>query len=160
VVKTYAPRGRTPRLQVPLTRDHLAAMGALTWTGEMVIRLQEESVKGKDVVAFLRQLLQHFSGKLLILWDGLPAHRSHLVKDFLRQEAAGRLHLERFPSYAPDLNPVEGLWQQVKQVELRNVCCLHLPHLRYLLSRAIRRLHLKTTVLLGCIRHAGLSPAL
>jgi transposase len=160
VVKTYAPRGQTPHLRVPLSRDHLAAMGALTWTGEMVIRLQEQSVKGGDVVAFLRQLLQHFRGKLLIIWDGLPAHRSQPVKAFLRHEAAGRLHLERFPAYAPDLNPVEGLWQQVKYVELRNVCCLHLPHLRYVLSRAIRHLQPKTDVLLGCIRHAGLSPAL
>jgi transposase len=160
VVKTYAPRGQTPQLRVPLTRDHLSAIGALSWTGEVVIRLQEGSVNGGDVVAFLRQLLHHFSGKLLVLWDGLPAHRSQTVKDFLRDEAAGRLHLERFPVYAPDLNPVEGLWRHLKHVELRNVCCLHLPHLRYLLSRAVRRLQLKTTVLLGCIRHAGLSPAL
>jgi transposase len=160
VVKTYAPRGQTPLLRVPLTRDHLSAIGALTLAGEVVIHLQETSVKGVDVVVFLRRLLQHFSGKLLVIWDGLPAHRGQAVKDFLRHEAAGRLHLERLPAYAPDLNPAEGLWQQVKYVELRNGCCQHIPHLRYTLYRAIRRVQQKGEVLLACIRHAGLAPVL
>lgn len=160
VVKTYAPCGQTPLLRVPLSWDHRSLIGALTLTGEVVIQVQEQSVKSINVIAFLRQLLQHFSGKLLVIWDGLPAHRSQTVKTFLQQEAGDRLHLERLPPYAPELNPIEGVWQYLKYAELRNVCCHHLPHLRYLLSRAVRRLHKKAAVLSGCIRHAGFSPAL
>ena len=160
VVKTYAPRGQTPLLRGPLSWDHLSLIGALTLRGEVVMQVQQHSVKSVNVIAFLRQLLGHFSGKLLLIWDGLPAHRSQAVKTFLRQEAADRLHLERLPAYAPELNPMEGVWQYLKCVELRNVCCHHLPHLCYLLSRAIRRLQQKLEVLFACIRHAGFSPAL
>ncbi len=53
-----------------------------------------------------------------------PIHRSHLIQEFLANGAAQRLHLERLPAYAPELNPGEGLWQQLKGVELRNLCCV------------------------------------
>ncbi len=35
---------------------------------------------------FLQHLLRHLRGKLLVIWDGLPAHRSRVVKDFLMQQ--------------------------------------------------------------------------
>ncbi|HZC02484.1 MAG TPA: transposase [Gammaproteobacteria bacterium] len=38
-------------------------------------------------------------------------HRSQVIRDFLANGAAQRLHLERLPAYAPELNPGEGLWQ-------------------------------------------------
>jgi transposase len=157
LVKTYAPCGQTPVLRVPLSWDHLSVIGALTGDGQVMMQVQEHSIKSADVLAFLRRLLAHFRGKLLIIWDGLPAHRSQAVKTFLHDEAQGRLWLERLPPYAPDLNPAEGLWRYLKLVELRNFCCQHLPHLRYALSRAIRRLQAKVDVLLGCIHHAGLA---
>ena len=58
------------------------------------------------MVEFLQHLLRHLPGKLLIIWDGLPRHRSHLVWDFVRHQR-GRLWLEFLPAYAPELNPVE-----------------------------------------------------
>jgi hypothetical protein len=61
-------------------------------------------------VRFLRHLLRHILGKLLVIWDGAPIHRCQAVKDFLAQGAAHRLHLEPLPGYAPDVNPDEGLF--------------------------------------------------
>jgi transposase len=52
--------------------------------------------------------------RLLLLWDGAPIHRSHLVTAFLANGAAERLQIERLPAYAPELNPVEGLWAHLK----------------------------------------------
>ena len=66
--------------------------------------VQEDSFKGPAIVRFLRHLLRHIPGKLLIIWDGLPAHHGQAVKDFLKQGAAQRIHLERLPGYAPDLH--------------------------------------------------------
>jgi len=43
------------------------------------------------------------------------------VKAYLASGAAGRIHLEPFPSYAPELNPDEGIWNYLKRVELKNV---------------------------------------
>ena len=60
-------------------------------------------------------------GKLLIIWDGLPVHRSRLVREFVAS-LAGHIHLEYLPAYAPELNPVEYIWGYCKQHELPNLC--------------------------------------
>ena len=154
-VRTYAPQGQTPVLRVPLTRDHLSAISAITATGKLFLTVQQRAFRGPDVVRFLRHLLAHLPGRLLVIWDGSPIHRARVVKDFLAAGAARRLHLERLPAYAPDLNPDEGVWRHLKHVELRNTCCRDLTHLHTVLVRATQRLRHLPHVLLGCIRHAG-----
>ena len=68
-----------------------------------------------------------------------PIHRSQIIKEFLADGAAERLHLERLPAYAPELNAGEGLWAQLKGIELHNLCCFNIPHLRHELRDAVRR---------------------
>ena len=92
-----------------------------------------------DVVAFLAHLLREVAGCMVIIWDGAPIHRSQVVREFLSNGAAQRLHLERLPAYAPELNPGEGLWQQLKGVELRHVCGFNIPHLRCEVRDAVTR---------------------
>ncbi len=61
-VRTYAPRGHTPMLQVPLTRDHLSATSAITPAGQILTEVQERALRGPDVVRFLKHLLrQHYA---------------------------------------------------------------------------------------------------
>lgn len=105
VVRTYAPRGQTPVLKVKLTRDHLSAIGGLTPEGRLFMRIQDHSYKGPDVVRFLQMLLRKVPGNLLVIWDGATIHRCQAVKDFLAKGGAKRIHLERLPAYAPELNP-------------------------------------------------------
>jgi transposase len=154
-VRTYAPRGHTPLLRVPLTRDHLSAISAVTADGRVFMQVQPQAYRSQHVVRFLRHLLRHIAGKVLIIWDGSPIHRSHTIKAFLASGGAARIHLERLPSYAPDLNPVEGLWCYLKRVELRNLCCQTLTELRYELRLAVASLRHKRDILLSCIRHCG-----
>jgi transposase len=154
-VRTYAPRGATPVLRVPLTRDHLSAVSAVTPDGRLYLSVQERALRGPDVVRFLRHLLSHLPGRLLVIWDGSPIHRAQVVQDFLAAGAARRLRLERLPGYAPDLNPDEDIWQLLKRVELRNVCCRDLRHLRHELTRAAKRLRRKPHLIRACIHHAG-----
>ena len=111
--------------------------------------------KGPDVVRFLRHLLRHVSGQILVIWDGSPIHRCQVVKDFLAQGAAARLHLEALPGYAPDTNPVEGIWRSLKRVELRNRCCGDLAELTGEFRKAIARLRHKLPILKASIQHAG-----
>ncbi len=75
-VRTYAPRGQPPRLRVPLTREHLSAIGGLTDEGRLLVRMQRCAYRSHTVVRFLKQLLQHLPGKLLVIWDGAAIHRS------------------------------------------------------------------------------------
>src|SRR5260370_1308747 len=118
-VHAYAPAGQTPILKVPLTRDHLSAIGAITLEGKMCMQTQDHSYKGPDVARFLQLLLREIPGKLLVIWDGASIRRSQPIKDFLTKGGAKRIHLERLPSYAPQINPQEGVWNLLKRVDAR-----------------------------------------
>jgi DDE superfamily endonuclease len=142
-VRTYAPRGQTPVLRVPLTRDHLSVISAITPAGQLFLHVRERALRGPDVVRFLRHLLDCLPGKLLVLWDGSPIHRARVVQAFLTAGAAARLRLEHLPAYAPDTNPDEGIWNLLKRGELKNRCCRDLSHLRTELRRAVLRLRHK-----------------
>jgi transposase len=155
VVRTWAPRGQTPVLREWLTWDHLSAISAITPAGELYLSIQERAFKGPDVVRFLQHLLDHIAGQLLVVWDGIPPHRSRVVKAFLAAGAAQRLWLERLPGYAPELNPDEGIWRYLKRVELCNLVCHDLAHLRSELEQAVERLKLKPDVIRGCIKEPG-----
>ncbi len=155
VARTYAPVGRTPVLRAPLTRDHLSAISAITPDGRLFTHIRRESFRGPAVVDFLRQLLRQVRGKLLVIWDGAPVHHSQPVKDFLAAGAAHRLHLERLPGYAPELNADEGVWNLLKRGELKNRCCQDLDELRWELGLAIRRVRRKAHLLVACFRQCG-----
>jgi transposase len=155
VVRTYAPIGQRPVLHEKLTRDHLSAMSGITLDGRLLMIEQDRAFKGEDVVRFLEHLLRQIPGKVLVIWDGSPIHRSEAVKKFLEDGAASHLRLERLPGYAPDLNPDEGVWKHLKCVELKNVCCQSLKELRSELRKAKERLRHKRDVILGCIRQPG-----
>jgi transposase len=63
----------------------------------------------KDVVRFLHLLLREIAGKILVIWDGASIHGCQAIKDFLTKGGAKRIHIERLPGYAPELNPQEGM---------------------------------------------------
>ena len=155
VVRTWAPRGETPVLRAPLTRDHLSVISGITPVGQLLVQMRKRSLRGPDVVRFLQHLLRHIPGKLLVIWDGASIHRAQVVKDFLAQGGAARVHLEQLPAYAPELNPDEGIWNYLKRVELRNVCCHDLAELRLELRLATARLRHKRAVIHGCMTQCG-----
>lgn len=155
VQRTWAPKGQTPVLRHYLTNDHLSAISGVTPDGRLYVQVQDRAFRSQDVVRFLNHLLRQISGKLLIIWDGASVHRSQAIKDYLTSGAAKRIHLERLPGYAPELNPDEGIWNYLKRVELKNVCCGDCAQLRTELSKATKRLRGKKRVILGCIGQPG-----
>jgi transposase len=154
VVRTYAPRGQTPVLRVPLTRDHLSVISGITRAGELLTGMQERAFKGADLVGLLKHLLAQLGGKLMVIWDGLPAHQEQAVKQFLA-EAGGVLCIEQLPGYAPDLNPDEGVWHYLKHVELRNVACHDFDELSCQLRLAIARLRHKPNLIRSFFKQYG-----
>ncbi len=99
-------------------------------------------------------LTSKIPGKLLVIWDGAPIHRAKVIKEFLAAGAAKRVHLERLPAYAPDLNPQEGVWNLLKRRELKNLCCQEFSQVRAELVRAKERLRPRRTILQSCVLHA------
>jgi transposase len=132
-------------------------MSGITLEGKLLMMEQERAFKGPDVVRFLKHALGQIPGKILVVWDGSPIHRSKVVKEFLKSGvASSRLQLEQLPGYAPELNPDEGIWKHLKYVELKNICCRSLSELRRELRKAKERLRHKKHVILGCLRQPDL----
>jgi transposase len=101
-------------------------------------------------------LLRVAGPRLLVVWDGSPIHRSREVRDFLAQGAARKIHLERLPPYAPDLNPTEWLWRQLKDVEMANLVCLDLEELHMEFHLALGRVLHKPRLIPAYFAGAGL----
>jgi len=156
VVRTWAPKGCTPILEEVCSHDHLSVISAITPQGKLYLHLHEEPIDGWDVVRFLCHLLRHIPGKLLILWDQATIHRGEAVRRLLRSDPDQDLWLEPLPPYAPELNPDEGIWNHLKNVELRNFCCQTLAQVREEVHKAVKRLRHKTYVITGCFQQAGL----
>lgn len=143
VVKTYAPRGVTPILREWQTRDHLSVMGAVTTEGKVYSLVRQESLNGLHTVAFLIHLHRVAASRLLGIWDNSPIHRRTEVEEHLAR-TDGAVRMEFLPAYAPDLNPVEGLWNHLKNVEMRNMVCLDLEQLHMEFHLALGRVRPKT----------------
>ena len=97
VVRTYAPVGQTHILREWWTRDHLSAISAIFPEGKVYFYSQDHAINSDDVVAFLTHLLREVLGRMVIIGDGSPIHRSHVIQEFLANGAEHRMHLERLP---------------------------------------------------------------
>jgi transposase len=141
-------------LQYAFTWKTLSAIAGVTWWN-FYFRLYPGSVRAPQVVEFLAHLLRHLRGRLLVIWDGLPVHRSRLVKEFVAEQQ-GRLQLERLPAYAPELNPVEYLWGYWKQHELPNLCPKTFGELSQHARQALRRMRRRPTLVTAFWKQAKL----
>lgn len=117
--RTWAPVGQTPVLEMNFNWDKLSVIGGISLKS-IYFQFHEESIKSEQVTSFLDHLQRYIKGRILVIWDGLPAHRSKIVANYLAQ-TKGRVWVERLPAYAPELNPIEYLWGNVKGTDMANV---------------------------------------
>lgn len=113
-------------------------------------------MRSRQIVVFLRHLARHLSGPIVLIWDGLNAHKSRETKTYLASQAR-RFTVERLPAYAPELNPVEGLWGWSKGHAVPDLCAENLEPVRRGLRRGCRHLRRRPDVLIGFLSRAGLS---
>ncbi len=153
-VRTWAPRGQTPVLQFHFNWKTLSVMAGITWWN-FYFKLFPGAVKAPQIVAFLKHLMRHLRRPLLVIWDGLPGHRSAAVRDFVAAQGR-RLTLEWLPGYAPELNPVEHIWGYLKEHELPNLCPRELWQLGAAARGALRRMRRRPTLVAAFWKQAEL----
>ena len=84
----------------------------------LLVHVQSGAYDTDALIKVLDEFHQHVGDdKVTLLWDGLPAHRSHAMGAFLRRQRSW-LVVEPLPAYAPELNPVEGLWSNLSACDL------------------------------------------
>jgi transposase len=124
---TWAPRGQTPVLRHHFAWKRLSIAGALAYEPDgsdahLVFQLRPGAYNDETLIDFLAEVHEHEQYRpLILIWDGLPSHRSRRMLDWLADQRAW-LSAERLPRYAPDLNPIEQVWGNVKSKELANLC--------------------------------------
>ncbi|PYT25029.1 MAG: hypothetical protein DMG58_25050 [Acidobacteria bacterium] len=91
---------------------------------------------GEEVCVFLRDLLRHLRGPVIAILDNSTTHHGEALAELQRRHP--RLHIEHFPSYAPELNPDEGVWSLAKR-DVANGCPHDVHELMDALIRAIDR---------------------
>ena len=96
--RTWAPKGETPVLQYRFSWKQLSVIAGISYW-RFYFRLFNGSIKSPQIVEFLKALQRTIGKKLLIIWDGLQAHRSKLVRAHVEAQR-GRIVLERLPAYA------------------------------------------------------------
>lgn len=72
-----------------------------------------DNIGQEEVCRFLQELLRHLRGPVIVLLDNSSTHQGKPLHQLLGQYS--RLHIEHFPSYAPELNPDEGVWSLAKR---------------------------------------------
>lgn len=153
-VRTWAPKGKTPIIQFHFNWTHISVIAGLTRTNCM-FRLHEGSIKKEQHVEFLKELRAHLKCKLLIIWDGLKAHRSKLVREYL-DSTGGDVQMAFLPPYSPDLNPVEFLWAWLKRHALANFCPNDLDELNTTARNKLKSAQRRPSIIAACWAQAEL----
>lgn len=159
--RTWAAAGFTPVLHHRLrSYKHLSAIGAISISPRrrrlgFLWQLHRESIKGPQTLDFLRALLRHLRGPIVLVWDRLPVHRAASVARFAAQHP--RLHIEYLPPYAPELNPLEYAWSWLKMNPLTNRCAGDLDELTSMAKSAKHKIARHQPLLAGFI-HATTLP--
>ena len=117
VRKTWGPRGQTPVCRHRYSHKRISAISALSVSPKrrrmgLYFDLQHENFRQANVCDFLRQVLRHLRGEVIVVWDNAAIHKGAQIRRLC--ERFDRLHLEPLPSYAPELNPDEYVWSQSK----------------------------------------------
>ncbi len=128
------------------------------WTGrptKLTFEIIEKAYRLPDILRWCRRLVRVLAGaKATLIWDRLQAHRSKVVKAFL---AAHGVDVVLLPGYAPQLNPTEWLWANLKGCELANFCAEDITDAEAEARRGAKRIRRRLSLLGGFLAGAGMS---
>jgi transposase len=139
-------------------RDKVSAISAVTVSPRrrrlgLYFQLHRHNIRRDDVCTFVRYLLRHLRGHVIVIWDNLNTHKGEPIRDLCRRYP--RLRIEYLPGYAPELNPDEGVWGLAKR-QLANSSPEDIGELQRGVRRCLVRVKRSQRHLRGCIRQSEL----
>jgi hypothetical protein len=162
--RTWSPRGTTPILRHRCNWKRASMAAALGYHASdrergprLCFHVQKDSYDTATLIGVLTQLARFYAGQhVVLLWDGLPAHCSHAMRDWLATQDHW-LTVERLPAYAPELNPVEYLWANLKGVELANFAGDAVVEVADAAERGVQRVCDDRQLVWSFLAHTGLT---
>jgi transposase len=156
VVRTWAPQGQTPiHRHRQGRRDKISVISGISVSPSrhLYYLLFYDKIGQDEVCVFLRELLRHLHRPVIVLLDNSSTHKGKPIEQILGRHR--RLRIEYFPSYAPQLNPDEGVWALAKQ-KLANSCSNDVDQLLEDILGSIEAIRNSSEKLRGCIAHSEL----
>ncbi|MFI0504214.1 transposase [Streptomyces albogriseolus] len=167
-VKTWSQRGRTPVVRVRGRSRRRISIAALTCykpghRSRLIYRPRRDdgnrdgrkSFSWRDYRELLIAAHRQLGGPIVLVWDNLNVHKAV----DLRQWAAAQdwLTIYYLPPYAPDLNPVEGIWSLLRGGWLSNVAFSTPERLVQPIRRGLRHIQYRSHPMDGCLTETGLT---
>ncbi len=158
---TWAPRGHTPVLHHRFNWKRLSLAGALAYEPDgsdarLFFELRPGAYNDETLIAFLSELHEVEQRAVLLIWDGLPSHRSRRMNEWIVSQRDW-LSVERLPGYAPDLNPIENVWGNLKSQELANLCSDTIDEVADIAEEGLDRIGTDAALCFAFLRHSGLN---
>ena len=149
---TWALKGQTPVIEATGARFGLNMMAAITPRGGMYFMVVQGTVNADKTCQFLERLMHGNDGKVFLIWDGHPTHKSKKVKICI-ESYNGRLEVFVLPSYSPDLNPTEQVWNHTKSNGVGRQPIIGPDHLKKAVISKLRSLQKLPGMITSFFRH-------
>jgi len=159
VRRTWAPVGQTPISHAWDRHDRLSVLSALTVSPKarrvgLLFDVWPCNVDTAAVLAMLRALRRRYPRGYLLVLDRWSVHRSAVRQLLARGD--GRVEVEWLPAYAPELNPVEQVWQRTKYTDLPNFVPEQAEHLRLEVEGSLVKTRSQQSILRSFFAYAKL----
>jgi hypothetical protein len=164
--RTWGRRGRTPVVAVSGKGSGRVSIAGLVCVrpghrSRLIYRTrvhrgrkgERRSFAEADYAALLDAAHQQLGGPIVVIWDNLNTHRSAAMRELIATR--DWLHVIRLPAYAPELNPVEQLWSQVKR-GLGNLLVWGVDELVAVVKNRLKRVQYRPGLLDAFLAHTGL----
>jgi transposase len=159
VRRTWAPKGQTP-IQYSWDRhDRLSVIAAISLAPlcrrlGLYFQVHNHNVRSEEVIAFLYLVHRHLRRKFILVLDRYSAHRKAVR--LLQEAGIDWFEVEWLPGYAPDLNPVEMLWNHTKYADLANFIPDDVHHLLQSVHTSITHTRQNGRLLRSFFKHSEL----
>lgn len=136
--RCWCPKPQRPLCQAMVSHESTYAYAAVSSDG-VLDTLILPRVNGTLMHRFLDEVARrHAHERIVMVMDGAGWHRSNELKDRL----PNNLRLVFLPPYSPELNPVEHLWDEVREKYFHNRVFDSIDSLEDHLETALKTLEL------------------
>lgn len=159
--RTWGVRGVTPIVRSTGSWKNISATGIVATTAQMttvraLCTFTRGSIRKEHTVQTLKHLALHIKGPIALFWDGLAQHRARVVLEYLQEHKKRFVMVERFPAYAPELNPQEYLWASSKTKDFAGYVPEKTGDLLLRARKSIKRIQRSPAILRGALCASGL----
>ncbi|MDQ0987938.1 transposase [Streptomyces sp. V2I9] len=166
--RTWARAGRAPVVRVAARAGRVSLAGTVCVKAgcrtrpvyRMLVhhphrRGEKKGFRERDFAGLLDAAHHQLGGNMVLVWDNSTQHVDALLRR-LPSARSGWLTVYRLPPYAPDLNPAEGVWANLKH-DLGNLAACTVDQLADLTHTRLKRMQYRADLLDGFIAETSLT---